>query len=780
MSLFVTISTGVLIYFRAPQYTVTALFKDEGLSQSSKDLGVLKQMIGIQSSQDSKATVMFLSRKILEPLISQLGLQVSGAPEIFLEDFYYSGKNPLKEQLIINEDGAFLEKAQQKVKMKNLIPQGAYPVRLIPMDDVLKKVRKKLSIKPSEQDPRVLHLSFTHPHPEKATLFLNGLMDGYRDFLMHENEKLFEEQMRFLQKRKNEVMMDINHSLEGYADTLQREGTRESFLPFEEWMKHEASKQQRLADALLQADMEKQALVSSLSDIQSAQWIDSPIRPELAAFCRERQLLLNIENILREDLLPNISPKKIIRAAEEEKTPIRQIVLGLTNPGITSRDKIENIPVSAPLDDTTTKNWLLAYQEKDEGLSQKLQKYEYLLSKIGESPLFIPSLSSILPEFSLTQVVQESTSIIQRLDRTSLVSEREKSLQMQELEYKQKTILDHLRHLQYLAKLEQSQYRKNAFILKQYYFHQVEKKRRHIDHEIYEQIEKRIHRLDDKIRHIQAELKEGQDIIQKILPRKWTGEHSIQTQIQLNVQMLKAVIENVEAKNVSHLLMQVMAKPIDKALFPKKNDALYLPAILIGVFCFSFFVFILVYFGYALKNGLPIHQYSFFPEGQNYLSSQKLSSQKKEQDEEFCKMLLHLRKINAIFVRRHQEPLLALFSKLDEQGFKVLWIQVEEVVASCTLPPVDEIEKQIESSGSGYRWKIGSKSLFLPEVKKQWAHRLDYLKEKFDYIIVTLPFSPEEAKVIPWISLMEQVFWPLDIEPKEAILPIKPHHILVF
>jgi hypothetical protein len=224
--------------------------------------------------------------------------------------------------------------------------------------------------------------------------------------------------------------------------------------------------------------------------------------------------------------------------------------------------------------------------------------------------------------------------------------------------------------------------------------------------------------------------------------------------------MLKSVIENVEAKNVSHLLMQVMAKPIDEAIPPKKRDPLYLPAITLLSLWVSFILSLTSFFGLSLRRGMPIHRLSFFPSGQPTLSMKK---------DEDAKAALLLKKVNLFF----GDFGLKIGKKVSDQGSKTLIIEIERTDQIAQFPTLQELDSL------GSTWKLPIKGVLLLEAQEEMRKILSHLKIRYDRIFIVVPFDPREIDTQPWVTLSDQVFWPCSGLTERGEMEVEPHHVLI-
>ncbi len=110
------------------------------------------------------------------------------------------------------------------------MPAKQMSFRIISERDAISKLQKLLKIKPSRIDGNVLLLKFRHPEREKAIALLNAVMDHYQKYLEEEHQLLAKEQIRYLQKRRDELEKDFELALDSHVAYLQNSLSADGFL----------------------------------------------------------------------------------------------------------------------------------------------------------------------------------------------------------------------------------------------------------------------------------------------------------------------------------------------------------------------------------------------------------------------------------------------------------------------------------------------------------------------------------------------------------------------
>jgi len=259
------------LFFSTPHYRAHATFF-QGNTETG-ELSSLKAFLqNFRSNQaESSAAVLMQSRTLLSEVVEEMGLQMEPLKKGRLSSRFQligrelgrsSHKEPfLFRQLSYQGDTArvlFIKplspdsfeifgKKRQKLATGKLGEQVEFEgislivsqvpkskrktaFSLIPKQIATQKLKKKLSIKTSRIDSKLINLYCKHSNRSTALGILEVMMGKYQNYLQAQHKQISTSQLAYLEKKQDELAQKFDHALEEHANYLRSAQTTEGFL----------------------------------------------------------------------------------------------------------------------------------------------------------------------------------------------------------------------------------------------------------------------------------------------------------------------------------------------------------------------------------------------------------------------------------------------------------------------------------------------------------------------------------------------------------------------
>ncbi|MBI5273588.1 MAG: hypothetical protein HY860_00860 [Chlamydiales bacterium] len=708
------LATGVI--WKLPhQYEATAMFKDGGIVSREK-MGFLSQLMGIKM-EEADAKAIFYSRTLLEPLIREFGLQVITKENMYLHNFYLDIARKVNDTIVVQEGKAFLEKSKQEVIITGDRSKNLIPIKIKPIDDVLRDIRKSLIVKEHPKNAGILKVYFTHSNPLVAQQFINQLMDQYRAYLKKENESIVEQQLEFLKNRQQSVMGNINQSLLDHANYLEHNMGESGFFAYEEIIAQNNIRQKELTQQIHQLLLEKNTLLSLHGNQEDRCIEHSPIKDQLLRIQEERQKLSAVRN----------NTLFFLSHHPKQATPIEKkkyFILNLIIPRVKQEPIIDKKEfwMFGGIDYAMAKTLTMQYQSQLDAIHQLVKKYEYILTTITQNPFALASFGSSFTDDTIKQMIESIIEIIQKINKESFLSDKEKELLTTELQYKQKMVIQHLQHLIHFAKLEIAQDEEHNLALQQHVVELLDQELAMLSKQYNKQIQDRLHLITDQIDYLQKELLDEREKMQHV-PVKWLKEQQLNIETELESGLLKAIVDTLESKNAEHLMMRVLAKPIDMAVLPIMPKPKYLPIVFIVLSLFFLFFYFFLFVGYRMRKGLLINDESLSKMGFVVIWKKYLTSSSLEQNMLASRQIANqLKKVTLWCETELQAYMDNICKVLKKEGKDILIID-----GTFSSSKEDDLIYSIENNKP---IQIGKCPFYDLVVTKQDIYGLEFLKRK--------------------------------------------------
>ncbi len=274
--------TGLVVFLflltREPTYLAEATFKQgSGKIEQNFDLKSFLRMTASQESESSATTLMLSQnllrrtvqelgwqmevpaskfwRKITDNFLAESGSELSAQSRFVFEKVHYDGEkpkslflrftNPTTYEVLDQDNRLSLAQIGDTVSFDRLsfvlrhAPEDLkigtiYPLQIQPWQPVVAAAKKRFSIKPTALDKSVLALKFPHRSRLEGVRFLNTLMGIYQDFLKEENQAITDAQLKYLERRQDELNSKLDSTLEEHVSHLQKNLGDKGFVDLEQ------------------------------------------------------------------------------------------------------------------------------------------------------------------------------------------------------------------------------------------------------------------------------------------------------------------------------------------------------------------------------------------------------------------------------------------------------------------------------------------------------------------------------------------------------------------
>lgn len=297
------------------KFQAEATFKErtssnQGIGQSSIALSLFS---GSNSGDKNGAITIMKSRKLLEPMIGNLGLQAtlskksSGSstfqtirenltveysyfkkspipplpdlkPTLKAKNIVYNGEIPLSATLTFESEDAYrvtgpknedlglgkidhpfvTEEFQFMITRQNSEPvtSDVYFISLKPLSATATGISKQIDLKYDKEDPNLLILRYSNRDRHFSSQLINKLMGVYQDFLKGEQNRASDSQIDYLNRRETEMGNNLRTMLNSHADNISSEVTSAGYTDSQKAMAFYAGQLQRYQERLLRIDLE--------------------------------------------------------------------------------------------------------------------------------------------------------------------------------------------------------------------------------------------------------------------------------------------------------------------------------------------------------------------------------------------------------------------------------------------------------------------------------------------------------------------------------------------
>jgi hypothetical protein len=280
------------------EYIVEATFKEAAMQSDSSSTHLLKTLFKTPGSLDlgTPALTVMKSRQFLKKIIEKSGLQgevveqsvhqkiirkIKGCQEaapLSVAFVKYSGKECKKfyvellgDQLLkITAFNSSLCLIQHHLKPLHV--QGAevllnvdvnqwvcgkkFLLEVHPMQKVLERTIKKLKLKLRKGDSSLIELVYQDKDPYRGVLFLNSIMQAYKQYLVEENERIAKAQLVYLNKRQHEIATRLDETLQEHVKYLKETLGEKGFMSLHQELEIVENKKKKHQQRLMEIDLD--------------------------------------------------------------------------------------------------------------------------------------------------------------------------------------------------------------------------------------------------------------------------------------------------------------------------------------------------------------------------------------------------------------------------------------------------------------------------------------------------------------------------------------------
>ncbi|MES2121683.1 MAG: hypothetical protein V4492_02765, partial [Chlamydiota bacterium] len=97
-----------------------------------------------------------------------------------------------------------------------------YPLKVVPWQEALGQARSHLRVRKAKMDSSLLTLTYESRDRHLAAAFLNHLMVNYQYYLKLDNEEICQAQLRYLEKRQDELTGRLDNALIEHVAYLEK------------------------------------------------------------------------------------------------------------------------------------------------------------------------------------------------------------------------------------------------------------------------------------------------------------------------------------------------------------------------------------------------------------------------------------------------------------------------------------------------------------------------------------------------------------------------------
>jgi hypothetical protein len=804
---------GLIIALTPVQYSARGSFYEKGKGdQVTPDLFSAALLKG--DLKERPAKVAFKSHKILEDAIQKLDLQAKitpetgrpivvdkllariGAipqnlmveyaylsqqitpaledpkPEIVVRQINYKGEIPLRWQVIIQPNDAFLVKERSTgtllgtgrfgtpfqngsanivlLRTSNAdLSHEEYRLAINPLNDLADKLITKLHITNDYDTKSFFSLSILQPSRRGARDLLNAILDGYRDHLLTEHHRLVASQVEYLKKRQKDIDKQTAKLIQEQAVQLSNSGGNLELL---------VSSQQALTRRLLAIDL-KLKLLNKAIEGNAFGFINNENDPQLTA-------VLGIVNRLQQDRLEFDALSLVVGGnAKLEQQETDRLLADLGEAGVAEND----IQKNRKLDYELAKQLCLACSEELHLAEAECRKCSHAIKDIQNPDFELTALAAILKDNVSQQIIGASNTASIALKDKHNYTTREIERLEQELALNKNIISAHISQAMELLSDRQNLLSKNIRQLQQVMQQQLQQRIALEEKHLNDYLTTSIDLLGVEQQSILQQQEELQIELAK-RPQQWVTEKLVELHLEANGTVMQQLGGLIESKNIADNLETTLSAPFDRAAIPLHPNPPHLWLfILVGAFAGAFLTFCWILIKTVSKG--------IFATGENLaLSGQNVAGNMTSFDNErstlrrliaqLCpgaeskgSMLLMVGKgrdyassLAELLVKRGQRVLIAPISfdvSADEKNLPGLLQCLEE----------PNVSPKISSCGSYDYIASGGTTQFGNELiqSEKYNQLINKLSKNYDWILAVSRVEPSSAEADSLLQIFDRI-----------------------
>jgi len=146
-----------------------------------------------------------------------------------------------------------------------------YLLTLEPLDSVTERLKLHIGISPDSEDPSFLKLSYRNRNRFVACNVINQLMYVYQKHLKNEQTRISKEQIKYLNRREEEISKQLDAIIDAYAATLSSDASASGYTQSEKAIEFLTAQLQQFRKRALLVDLDLRRLKKALDDAPETQ-----------------------------------------------------------------------------------------------------------------------------------------------------------------------------------------------------------------------------------------------------------------------------------------------------------------------------------------------------------------------------------------------------------------------------------------------------------------------------------------------------------------------------
>jgi len=312
----------ILALFSQTQYSALAIFRERKNTPRSNSLAEFLTFDMPNQNSENEFQALAKTRKIIKPVIENLGLQGSLDP-VYQKNWYlsqlksnlmaikakifnsrhplqldrpapvklasisYEGEVPLQYEVSFSPNGEFQltpmnprfgtaknGKIGMPIEVDGAsfiillgegvenVPDEPYYLNIDTVDNCSKNYCYSIKIVQSKLEKGIINLTFTHPNRQLASQFANRLMDAYQEYLVQDRDYIAGLQLEYLNNRQTQLASNLASTMERHANFLENDLYGSGFVDSEKEITFLAHKQHEFREKLIQNELELKRLAA--------------------------------------------------------------------------------------------------------------------------------------------------------------------------------------------------------------------------------------------------------------------------------------------------------------------------------------------------------------------------------------------------------------------------------------------------------------------------------------------------------------------------------------
>ncbi len=625
--------------------------------QSNAVLKKTVEELGLQARVKTRGPIARLFTNVYENCIDLMGGTLTDREEFVLRDVRYHGEEPLHFFIqptggdafqILTSDKKVIGHAQVGHPFSHghlhmtiaRSSKGAgigrnYPLKVVPWQEALGEVRSHLRVRKAKMDSSLLTLTYESRDRHLAAAFLNHLMVNYQYYLKLDNEEICQAQLRYLEKRQDELTGRLDNALIEHVAYLEKSLSEDGHigltqeleslsLPRDEYLaklldvdlkikrleplpllgsekEEKKGKKKKTSSepyAQVREDLQSQKRKGDLHEQRLERGSVIPLQAEMEQTQKQlREVHLACEAIEKNRALPDLEiltdPKGPLAHLTEPLdrasllSYLRDYLVHLTQ----KRDMLaEDVKLKQKgdadfigLDLNSSRQFWENYTAQRDACQAQLRELIFLRERLSDPSFELSSTGAVFSDAVTNDLLHKASALSLQLEDDQNRSQRDQQRLHEALQTQKKFLSQHLFQTIELTKLRSRL---------------IEDKIEGLRHATLSLLHSEKDLLDEKLHEINDRMKG--------IPEKWRRENLLMLKRELGMRMIEAMTQLTESKNIGQHLYQVSSKTLDAATPPLKTKNSYLFLMLLFAPLFGGGGVYFFYFCRMLIQGVPV------------------------------------------------------------------------------------------------------------------------------------------------------------------------------